>query len=143
MKCQGKVYDLERITSKSGVWHRQCFNCSGCKCNLTSTLDDAYDEQGQLYCKPCLKKNFTENIIPMTYSDPKKLPIAKDQENCCSICEGAVFEAEKVKNKFTKNSPEIHQVFHTRIHQVFHARIHQVFHTRIGCTIYYILYIIY
>ena len=97
LKCQGKVYDLERITSKSGVWHRQCFNCSGCKCNLTSTLDDAYDEQGQLYCKPCLKKYvITENTIPMTYSDPKKLPTAKDQENCCNICQGAVFEAEKV-----------------------------------------------
>ena len=98
LKCQGKVYDLERITSKSGVWHRQCFNCSGCKCNLTSSLDDAYDEQGQLYCKPCLKKYIiTENTnIPMTYSDPKKLPAAKDQENCCNICQGAVFEAEKV-----------------------------------------------
>ena len=96
-KCQGKVYDLERITSKSGVWHRQCFNCSGCKCNLTSTLDDAYDENGQIYCKACLKKYCENeyNIKPLTYSDPTKLP-AKDPESCCSICQGAVFEAEKI-----------------------------------------------
>ena len=28
-KCQGKVYDMERITLKSGIWHRQCFTCEG------------------------------------------------------------------------------------------------------------------
>ena len=27
-KCGGKVYDLERICSKSAVWHKQCFAVS-------------------------------------------------------------------------------------------------------------------
>ena len=27
-KCQGKVYDLEKISFKSSVWHRQCFTVS-------------------------------------------------------------------------------------------------------------------
>ena len=31
-KCNGKVFDLEKITSNvSGVWHRQCFSCHSCR----------------------------------------------------------------------------------------------------------------
>ena len=94
-KCQGKVYDLEKITSKSGVWHKQCFICFGCKSNIASSLDDAYDENGQLFCKSCVKKYAPNAVKPNTYSDPKKIP-AKDSESMCSICQGAVFEAEKI-----------------------------------------------
>ena len=118
MKCQGKVYDLERITSKSGVWHRQCYNCSGCKCNLTSTLDDAYDEQGQLYCKPCLKKYFTENpIIPMTYSDPKKLP-AKGKKHAFKIYDQFALNTSCFWGSTISNITPVvqfHEIFVTKI----------------------------
>ena len=118
MKCQGKVYDLERITSKSGVWHRQCYNCSGCKCNLTSTLDDAYDEQGQLYCKPCLKKYFTENpIIPMTYSDPKKLP-AKGKKHALKIYDQFALNTSCFWRSAGSNiilDVQFHEIFVTKI----------------------------
>ena len=105
-KCEGKVYEMERITSKSGVWHRQCFTCNGCKCSMTNTLDDVFDREGIIYCRPCLKKHFEEvaNLKPMTYSDTKRIAAVKDEDKCPQ-CSGAVFEAEKV----TFNGRVFHQ----------------------------------
>ena len=89
---------MERITSKSGVWHRQCFTCNGCNCSMTNTLDDVFDREGHIYCRPCLKKHFEDAAYmkPMsTYSDTKKIAAVKDEDQCPK-CSGAVFEAEKV-----------------------------------------------
>jgi hypothetical protein len=101
-KCHGKVFDLERITSKSGVWHRQCFNCSGCSCTLTSTLDNAFDQgaDGQIYCRPCLKKYVADEQLTMP-SSPKSalMPIDKSDPSACPRCGGRVFEAEKMSTR--------------------------------------------
>ena len=93
-KCSGKVYEMERISLSSGIWHKQCFTCTGCNYSMTNTLDDVFDRDNHLYCRPCLKKlNFIGK--PMTYSDTKKIP-AQNEEDKCPKCEGAVFEAEKL-----------------------------------------------
>ena len=95
-KCGGKVYNLERISSKTGIWHRQCFNCNGCSATLTSTLVSGFEAPDkELYCKTCFTKRFGEGTKPLTYSDTKAIR-ASTGEHGCPRCGGAVFEAEKV-----------------------------------------------
>ncbi len=44
----------------------------GCHYSLTSTLDDAFEREGKVYCKPCLRKLFDDDHVkPQTYSDTK------------------------------------------------------------------------
>ena len=88
---------MERVSFKSGVWHKQCFNCANCKYTLTNTLDDVFDKNGQLYCRPCMKKHFADEFAkPTTISDTQKKIIAGKDEEKCPNCEGAVFPAEMV-----------------------------------------------
>jgi len=95
-KCQGKVYDLERVTCKGGVWHKGCFNCSSCKTSLNSTLVMAYEApDDQVYCKSCYKERFGEGSTPLIYTDVTHIKRVTDDG--CVRCSGAVFEAEKVK----------------------------------------------
>ena len=80
---------MERISFKSGVWHKQCFNCANCKYTLTNTLDDVFDKNGQLYCRPCMKKHFADEFAkPTTISDTQKKIIAGKDEEKCPNCEG-------------------------------------------------------
>ena len=73
-KCQGHVFEMERVSFKSSMWHKQCFNCANCKYTLTNTLDDVFDREGQLYCRPCLKKHFGDEYAkPTSVSDTKKV----------------------------------------------------------------------
>ena len=97
-KCQGKVYDLEKIAMKSGVWHRQCFNCSSCNYSMTNTLDDVFDRQGSIYCRPCLKKHFVEES-QLKASAPKSMIQDANDPNACPRCQCKVFEAEKMMSK--------------------------------------------
>ena len=97
-KCQGKVYDLEKISMKSGVWHRQCFTCSSCNYSMTNTLDDVFDRQGSIYCRPCLKKHFVEDS-QLKPSAPKSMIQDANDPNACPRCQCKVFEAEKMMSK--------------------------------------------
>ena len=95
-KCKGKVYDLERVTCKKGVWHKACFNCSGCKTSLNSTLVMAFETpDDQVYCKSCYKERFGEGSTPLIYTDVTN--IKQVTEDGCVRCSGVVFEAEKIK----------------------------------------------
>ena len=68
------MFEMERVSFKSSVWHKQCFNCANCKYTLTNTLDDVFDREGQLYCRPCLKKHFGDEYAkPTSVSDTKKV----------------------------------------------------------------------
>ena len=90
---------MEKIISKSGVWHRQCFTCSSCSYSMTNTLDDVFDtNNGQILCRPCLKKHHFDNseyVKPMVFPDTTKILATNDAEKC-PRCQGAVFEAEKI-----------------------------------------------
>ena len=97
-KCQGKVYDLEKISMKSGVWHRQCFTCSSCNYSMTNTLDDVFDRQGSIYCRPCLKKHFVEDS-QLKPSAPKSMIQDANDPNACPRCQCKVYEAEKMMSK--------------------------------------------
>jgi len=49
-RCGLKVYDAEKLISKSRVWHMRCFNCKECKRGLDSmTCCDGPDLE--IYCK--------------------------------------------------------------------------------------------
>ena len=64
---------------------------------MTNTLDDVFEREGSIYCRPCLTKTFTDSQFkPMIYSDTKKI-MAESAENQCPKCSGSVFDAEKVQ----------------------------------------------
>ena len=48
---------MERMSAEGMFFHRQCFRCTVCKCNLllgNYAFDDADDDRrsGKFYCKP-------------------------------------------------------------------------------------------
>jgi hypothetical protein len=96
-RCGGKVFDLERVTSKHFVWHKQCFNCKSCNATLTSTLVSGIEaSDGDIYCKACHVRDFGEAGKPLTYSDTRVIRPSAAGERGCPRCRGVVFEAEKV-----------------------------------------------
>lgn len=96
-RCQGRVYEMERVTSRLGVWHKSCFSCSGCKTSLNSTLVMAFESPDEeIYCKPCYRDKYGEGKSPLTYTDVSQIK-RTDLENGCVRCSGVVYEAEKVR----------------------------------------------
>ena len=73
-RCGGKVFELERLTSKTGVFHKQCFACYGCNKKMDSTLVYHYEApDGGVYCKRCHIEKFGDGPKPLTYSNTSKI----------------------------------------------------------------------
>jgi len=100
-KCEGKVFDTERIASKSFTYHRKCFCCIKCGNALgAGTLHYAFEGPDQeLYCKVCFQKTYPNTEMPKIYSDTSVIKPSDGGENACPRCEGAVFQAEEVNIK--------------------------------------------
>ena len=96
-RCNGRVFELERISSRSGIWHKQCFSCRGCSVTLTSTLTNGLEgPDKEIYCKSCFSRDFGDEYAkPLTFSNTKLIK-ASSGEHGCPRCRGVVFEAEKV-----------------------------------------------
>lgn len=73
-KCGGKVFELERIAAKTGVFHKQCLSCHGCKKKLDSTLVYHFEApDGGVYCKRCFVERFGEGTKPLTYTNTSSI----------------------------------------------------------------------
>ena len=112
-KCQGAVYDAERVTTTSGVsYHASCARCVGCDTKLTS-LNLCSDKAGLLYCPGCLARRtggagYRGGAGGGAWADGRQpgpgtitrdsLALIRPGETGagCLRCGGAVFEAEKV-----------------------------------------------
>lgn len=51
-RCNGKVFEAEKMTAKTGLFHRKCFTCADCKRALDYQLC-AEGPDGDIYCKLC------------------------------------------------------------------------------------------
>ena len=96
-RCQLKVYELERVSCKNGVWHKYCFYCNGCRTSLNSTLVMAYESPDkQIYCKSCYHEAFGEGNIPLIYTETSKIKQSSGEDSCAR-CSGVVYEAERIR----------------------------------------------
>ena len=55
-RCQGKVFDAEKMQMKIGNYHKKCFSCSLCKRQLD--YSNACHDMDEIYCNNCYLKNY-------------------------------------------------------------------------------------
>ena len=101
-RCQGTVFEAEKIVARSHDYHKKCLNCKECKSKLdASNFYDAPDQD--VYCYGCYSVRFghrsrAKSVGPV---DTAALKPMNSKTLVCPRCGGAVFEAEKVmSNKF-------------------------------------------
>jgi len=98
-KCEGKVFEAEKLTTASGDWyHKNCFRCGECN-RLLDSLTNNDGADGGLYCKKCYRVKYG----PETRSsdiDHKLIDLSiiklEDASKNCPRCGGAVFDNESV-----------------------------------------------
>ena len=94
-RCQGKVYDLEKVQIKEKSYHKECLNCVNCKKILN--LNGIYEFAGEIFCKNCYNDQISSKNF---YMDPNSIKALKseyeDDENSCVKCKNKVFENEKI-----------------------------------------------
>ena len=97
-KCGGKVYELEKVSSKNAAYHKQCFACHECKRKLDSTLVYAFEApDNNIHCKKCFQDNFGEGTTPLIWADTTSIQCLDGKG--CPRCGGAVFKAEEIVEK--------------------------------------------
>ena len=95
-RCEGKVFEAEKMQSSKFMFHKSCFNC--CQCKHMLDYSSMYEcKAGEIYCKGCYINLFFV-AGKNSFMDTKKLP-ARDGESSCVKCNGKVFDMEKVWTK--------------------------------------------
>ena len=59
----GKVFEAEKMTSKSGLYHKKCFTCGNCKRALDYQLCTEGPD-GNVYCKLCYSHMYGHKAKP-------------------------------------------------------------------------------
>lgn len=55
VRCKGKVFDAEKVSTTSGLFHKSCYNCAAC----SKTLEMGSGNQApnkEVLCKSCYGK---------------------------------------------------------------------------------------
>ena len=93
-RCQGAVFDAEKIGFGGKVFHQNCFNCVTCNVKLDSL--NAQSIAKNVYCRGCYQ-NMQVSRRPST---PKSMINSDASDpNSCPRCACKVFEAEKMMSK--------------------------------------------
>jgi len=100
-RCNGKVFEAEKMISMRHVYHKKCFTCRECSRPMDQFIAcDAPD--GEIVCRPCYGKKYGCTAYTLSGADMLKLldtttikSEVGDQE-ACPRCAGKVFHAEKV-----------------------------------------------
>jgi len=97
VRCKGKVFEAEKMNTKSGVIHKYCLSCNDCHTNLdASSFYNGND--GEVYCKYCysLKFGHRQKSDYKGWMDVKAIPGEVHDKLTCPRCGGKVFEAERM-----------------------------------------------
>ncbi|CAB4062558.1 unnamed protein product [Lepeophtheirus salmonis] len=102
-KCEGKVFEAEKMTSAAGLWyHRNCFRCVECT-RLLDSLVACDGPDYSIYCNKCYSVKYGPQIRPAADIDVKLLDLTslknEDPEKNCPRCGGDVFKVEAVNTK--------------------------------------------
>eukprot|EP01128_Nolandella_sp_AFSM9_P006103 TRINITY_DN3069_c1_g5_i1.p1 TRINITY_DN3069_c1_g5~~TRINITY_DN3069_c1_g5_i1.p1 ORF type:complete len:185 (-),score=32.16 TRINITY_DN3069_c1_g5_i1:159-671(-) len=55
-RCNGRVYEAEKVLAIGKPWHQKCLKCPECNKRLDSTTLTEHDDE--VYCKACYGKKF-------------------------------------------------------------------------------------
>lgn len=58
-RCGGKVFEAEKMMSRTGVYHKRCFSCNACQKPIDYT--NMVDHQREVYCR--FVTTFHENLV--------------------------------------------------------------------------------
>ena len=96
-RCHGVVFDAEKMSMRSGDYHKKCFTCAACRRNLDYLLAVDGPNAQDVFCQSCYIKNFGPTEIKYNLvSDPTSLKIENGHHPGCKRCGGAVFHAEEI-----------------------------------------------
>ena len=101
-KCEGKVYEAEKMVTANGKWyHKNCFRCATCG-NQLDSLNNNDGPDGAIYCKMCYKDKYGPQNRPSDI-DLKARNTAsiknEDPKRNCPRCGGGVFANEEIVSK--------------------------------------------
>ena len=93
-KCNGKVFEAEKMITKRGLYHKKCFACIKCKHQLDYFLAiEGPDDE--VYCKVCYKRNYGPGGRSQ-FGDNTIFQTDEADQDACVRCKGKVFEAERI-----------------------------------------------
>lgn len=99
--CGKRVYVMERMSANGCFFHRNCFRCSHCNCQLQMgnyTLSKGEGgEKGKFFCSPHYRQLFLSHPEVINYSraDPSKKQTKKVEPTSNAATKS--FQAEKVR----------------------------------------------
>jgi len=97
VRCHSKVFEMDKITTKTGMMHKHCLSCNECKTNLdVSSFHNGFD--GEVYCKHdyAVKFGHKQKSQYKGWMDVKAIMGEKGDKSACPRCTGMVFEAERM-----------------------------------------------
>lgn len=115
-RCNGKVFDNEKVITKGKVYHKKCALCKTCEKNI-GTKDICDGKDGDIYCKSCYARKFgapgyrgagagdwtdaasAETLRPKTNTPTDKIKGSDGDPNTCPRCKGKIFEMERKESK--------------------------------------------
>merc|ERR1719384_1293044 len=97
VRCGSKVFEMDKIITKTGMMHKHCLSCNECKTNLdASSFYNGFD--GEVYCKYCYAVKFghKQKSSYKGWMDVKTIMGERGDRDACPRCYGKVFEAERM-----------------------------------------------
>ena len=94
LNCGDKVYEVEKIQTKGGLFHLKCLQCFDCKKQLdTTNFLEARDKQ--IYCGGCYSVKYgvrsrASSCGPINFGRVK----AADPGKACKACHGELYEMD-------------------------------------------------
>ena len=96
-KCNGKVFEAEKMITKRGLYHKKCFACIKCRHQLDYFLA-IEGPDNEVYCKVCYRRHYGPGGRNQ-FGDKTPFPTDEADEDACFRCKAKVFEAERVMAK--------------------------------------------
>ena len=82
-RCNGKVFEAEKMTTKNGLYHKKCFTCGNCKRALDYQLCTEGPDSN-IYCKLCYAHMFGHKAKPnLNVADVAAIPGEDGDANTC------------------------------------------------------------
>ena len=94
--CGGRVFEAEKIATKSNWWHKSCFKCHSCKHKLD--MSSYIEAENRIYCKTCYARDFC-NSAKNKFGDKAGVRAGEGDKSGCLRCGNKVFSVDKVVAK--------------------------------------------
>ena len=96
-RCQGKVYEAEKMIAGDRWYHNHCFTCADCNHQL-EYQNSMSGPNGDIFCKTCYVRSYFTGGRNH-YGDSRQLPLAQNDKEACLKCNKNVYEMDKILTK--------------------------------------------